>query len=453
MRATEMCCKLTTATTLSLIAATSLAAVSQEEADKLGEELTEMGAEKAGNGDEIPAYEGGLREAPESYEGNHRSVDPFPEDEELFRIDQSNVEEHAERLSPGQVAMIEKYDSFFIPVYPTRRTAAYPEHWQEQTLENATTVELEPTGNGLENYETGTPFPIPQSGVEAIFNHTTRYRGGSVTRHIAQATPEPDGEFSVVKLSEDITYPPYLSDYREGEHENILFYFRTTITAPSRLAGDVLLVHETLNQVEKERSVWVYNSAQRRVRRAPNVAYDGTPSGTESQRTADNLDMFNGAPDRYNWELMGKKEMYIPYNSYALASDELDYEDIIQAGHINPALTRYELHRVWHVRATLKEDARHVYHQRDLYIDEDSWQIALSEHYDGRGDLWRVGEAHMLQAYDVEVPFYALETLYDLLSERYIVTGMTNQENPPFEFDTNRRSSYYTPAALRRSGR
>ncbi|MDX1587338.1 MAG: DUF1329 domain-containing protein [Oleiphilaceae bacterium] len=453
MPARKLFCHIAAVTSLSLIAATAFAEVSPEEAEKLGNELTAMGAEKSGNGDEIPAYEGGLREAPEGYEGNHRYVNPFPEDEELFRIDQGNVDEYADRLSPGQVAMIKKYDYFFIPVYPTRRTAAYPREWEEQTRSNATQVELEPSGNGLINYETGTPFPLPQSGVEAVFNHTTRYRGGSVTRHIAQASPQPDGEFSAVKLSEDITYPPYLTDYREGEHDNILFYFRTTITEPSRLSGDVLLVHETLNQVKKERSVWVYNNAQRRVRRAPNVAYDGTPSGTESQRTADNLDMYNGAPDRYNWELMGKKEMYIPYNSYRLASGELEYDDIIQAGHIDPSLTRYELHRVWHVRATLKDDARHVYHQRDLYIDEDSWQIAVVDHFDERGDLWRVAEAHMLQAYDVQVPFYALETLYDLLSGRYIVTGMTNQENPPFEFGTERRSSYYTPAALRRSGR
>ncbi|MDX1588786.1 MAG: DUF1329 domain-containing protein [Oleiphilaceae bacterium] len=431
----------------------ALASVSQEEADKLGDELTMIGANPEGNGDEIPPYEGGLTTPPDDYKGDQRYVNPFPDDKELFRIDKSNVDEYKDKLSPGQVAMIETYDDYFMPVYKTRRTAAYPGEWQERTRENATEVELEKSGNGILNYETGTPFPIPEAGQEIIFNHTTRYRGGSVKRNIAQIAPQTDGEFSVVKLTEDITYPTYLTDYEPEDHENILFYFRQTTTAPSRLSGNVLLVHETIDQVEEGRSAWVYNSGQRRVRRAPNVAYDGPGTAADGQRTADNLDMFNGAPDRYNWEIIGKQEMYIPYNNYDLASQELSYDDIIQAGHIDQSLTRYELHRVWHVRATLKEDERHIYAQRDFFVDEDSWQIAVVDHYDGRGELWRVAEAKMLQDYDNKIPFYAFETLNDLLSGRYIVIGLTNEEEDPYTFGTERRSSFYTPAALRRAGR
>ena len=218
------------------------------------------------------------------------------------------------------------------------------------------------------------------------------------------------------------------------------------------LAGNVLLVHETINQVKEPRRAWLYNSGQRRVRRAPNVAYDGPGTAADGQRTSDNLDLYNGAPDRYNWELKGKKELYIPYNSYRLTDESLSYDDIIKPGHVDQGLTRYELHRVWHVTATLKDGERHVYGKRDFYIDEDTWQIAAVDHYDGRGNLWRVAEAHAMQIYDANIPAYAFETLYDLLSGRYLVMGLTNEEDEPYQYGTERRSREYTPAALRRDG-
>src|SRR5690606_31199989 len=112
-------------------------------------------------------------------------------------------------------------------------------------------------------------------------------------------------------------------------------------------AGNVLLVHETIDQVAEPRKAWIYNAGQRRVRRAPQVSYDGPGTAADGQRTADQFDMFNGAPDRYEWKLVGKKEMYIPYNAYKLDEQGLPYDDIIKPNHMNPDLLRYELHRVW----------------------------------------------------------------------------------------------------------
>lgn len=435
-----------------ILSGNTLAAVSQEEAAKLGDTLTLIGAEKEGNGDEIPSWDGGLTEAPDGYKGDGRYVDPFPGDEELFRIDQSNVEEYSDRLTPGQIATIKAYDDYFIPVYKTRRTGSYPQDIQEKTRENATNVELVESGNGLKNYQTATAFPIPQNGLEVIFNHITRYRGGSFTRNVAQVTPQSNGDFSPVRFTESFTERVALKDYESDKDQNVMFYFKQAITAPSRLAGNVLLVHETINQVKEPRRAWLFNSGQRRVRRAPNVAYDGPGTAADGQRTSDNLDLYNGAPDRYNWELKGKKELYIPYNSYRLASEDLSYDDIIKPGHIDQSLARYELHRVWHVTATLKDGERHVYGKRDFYIDEDTWQIAVVDHYDGRGNLWRVAEAHNMQIYDAGIPAYAFETLYDLLSGRYLVMGLTNEESDPYEYGTKRQSREYTPAALRRDG-
>jgi hypothetical protein len=162
--------------------------------------------------------------------------------------------------------------------------------------------------------------------------------------------------------------------------------------------------------------------------------------------------MYNGAPDRYDWKLVGKKELYIPYNSYRLDSPNLKYSDILKAGHINQDLTRYELHRVWHVEATLKSGERHIYAKRDFYIDEDTWQAAIIDQYDGRGNLWRVSEAHAQYYYDNQVPWYTLETSYDLQSGRYLALGMKNEEKRAYEFGFTATESEFTPAALRQSG-
>ncbi|MBS3805801.1 MAG: DUF1329 domain-containing protein [Oleiphilaceae bacterium] len=439
--------------TASLFAGNAFAAVSADEAAKLGDTLTPMGATKAGNGDEIPAWDGGLPNIPASYKNDGIYVDPFADEEPLFTIDQSNVSEYEDRLSPGQVAMIKKYSDYKMKVYPTHRTSTYPDDVLEATVANATEVELVAGGNGLQNYQTATPFPIAQNGLEAIWNHITRYRGGSVSRNVGQVTPTADGSYSVVKFQDELSWRTYLEDYKADEDENVLFYFKQAITAPSRLAGNVLLVHETINQVKEPRRAWVYNAGQRRVRRAPQVSYDGPGTASDGLRTSDNFDMFNGAPDRYNWELMGKKEMYIPYNAYGLTDRSLSYDDIVKPGHINQDLARYELHRVYHVQATLKDGERHIYAKRDFYIDEDSWQASVIDHYDGRGELWRVAEAHNMYFYDQQVPWYAIETLNDLLSGRYLALGLTNQERDPYEFGIRRSSRDYTPSALRRSSR
>ncbi|MFE8072090.1 DUF1329 domain-containing protein [Marinobacteraceae bacterium S3BR75-40.1] len=440
--------------TLSLLAGSAWGKVSPSEAAKLGDTLTPIGAEKAGNGGEIPAWDGGLQKVPAGFSDSSGYVDPFADEAPKFIIDQSNVDQYKDKLSAGQVAMIQKYADYKIPVYPTHRTSAYPQKVYDIVKKNATNTELVQGGNGLKDFDTAFPFPIPQNGLEVIWNHITRYRGGSVARDVGQVTPLANGDYSVVKFKDEITWRTALTDADSNEDNNVLFYFKQAITAPSRLAGNVLLVHETIDQVKEPRRAWVYNAGQRRVRRAPQVAYDGPGTASDGMRTSDNFDMYNGAPDRYNWELKGKKEMYIPYNSYKLNSKEYTYDQIVKAGHINQDLTRYELHRVWHVVATLKEGERHIYAKRDFYIDEDTWGASVIDHYDGRGELWRVAEAHNMYFYDKKVPWYAMEVLYDVLSGRYLALGLTNEvEGKAYEFDIKRSTQDYTPAALRRSGR
>ncbi|MHC8301693.1 DUF1329 domain-containing protein [Pseudomonas sp. ZS1P83] len=441
---------------LSLLATNVMAAVSPDEANKLGTSLTPLGAEKAGNADgSIPAWTGGIPKNAGAVDSKGFLADPFASEKPLFVITPANVDKYKDKLSEGQVAMFKRYpQTYKIPVYPTHRTVAVPPEIYESAKRSALNVNSINEGNGLANF-TGNryyAFPIPKTGVEVIWNHVTRYHGGNLRRTITQATPQSNGDFTVIRFKDEVAVPSLLGDLKPGSDENVLSYFKQEVTAPARLAGNVLLVHETLDQVKEPRKAWIYNAGQRRVRRAPQVAYDGVGTSSDGLRTTDNFDMFSGAPDRYDWKLIGKKEMYIPYNSYKLDSPNLKYTDVIKAGHINQDLTRYELHRVWEVVATVKPNERHVYAKRHMYIDEDSWQVALADHYDGRGLLWRVAEGHAQFYYDHQVPAYTVEALYDVIAGRYIALGMKNEEKRSFEFNIDAKAGDYTPAALRSTG-
>jgi hypothetical protein len=445
-----------TALALSLLASQVMAAVSADEAAQLGTTLTPLGAEKAGNADgSIPAWTGGIGKDAGAVDAKGFLADPFANEKPLFTITAQNVDQYKDKLSDGQVAMLKRYpETYRIPVYPSHRTVNVPQAVQDAAKKSALYVQPINDGNGLAHFAESRyyAFPIPKNGVEVIWNHVTRYRGGNLRRVITQATPQVNGSYTPIRFEEEVAVPQEMPDLPAAKGENVLLFFKQQVTAPSRLAGNVLLVHETLDQVKEPRLAWIYNAGQRRVRRAPQVAYDGPGTAADGLRTSDNFDMFSGAPDRYDWKLVGKKEMYIPYNSYKLDSPSLKYDDVIKAGHINQDLTRYELHRVWEVVATVKPGERHIYAKRHMYIDEDSWQVALVDHYDGRGQLWRVAEGHAQFYYHQQVPAYTLEALYDIIAGRYLALGMKNEEKHSFEFGFVGKAADYTPAALRNAG-
>ncbi|RUO21744.1 DUF1329 domain-containing protein [Aliidiomarina haloalkalitolerans] len=435
---------------LSLVSAGVNAAVSQEEAARLGQDLTPLGAERAGNADgTIPEWTGGYSRPGEDV---NRPQNPFPDDRPLFTITRENLNDHRDRLSPGQIAMFERYDTFKMHIYETRRTAAYPQDIYDIVRKNAENARLVEGGSGLVGFEGYVPFPIPNSGLEVIWNHLTRYRGGAVQRTVGQFPVQANGRFEMVRLREQLVWPEHLEGGRTDADDNILFYFLQEVLAPARLTGTVLLVHDTIDQVKESRRAWLYNAGQRRVRRAPNVAYDGPGTASDGLRTSDGLDIFNGAPDKYEWKLVGKKEMYIPYNNYKLMDPSLKYTDIIMPGHLNPEHLRYELHRVWVVEATVKDGERHIYAQRNFFIDEDTWTASVVDHYDGRGELWRVAEAYNAQFYGSDVPWMAAEALYDLNNGRYIALGLANEEGDFIDFNITPRRQDFTQQALRRMG-
>jgi len=437
------------AVALALASGAATAKVTPQEANKLGKQLTLMGAEKAGNSaGSIPAYKGGLKQ--------NSNVDPYRDiyanEAPLFVITRDNLDKHKNNLTPGQLAMFAKYPATYkMAIYPTHRTANYPKRIQQKAKKNAATSALLSGGNGLTHFDETIPFAIPQSGVEVIWNHETRFRGGNVELNNANLQVSRDGSFMAIKSRSRLALPRYLSGgFNPKKDKNILFYFTSYTKAPARLTGNVLLVHETIDQVNEPRKAWQYNAGQRRVRRAPQVAYDA-PEG-DGLRTTDQVDMYNGSPDRYDWKLVGKKEIYIPYNSYKIMDRSAKYSDIINPGHINQDFARYELHRVWHVQGTLKKGARHIYAKRDLFVDEDSWQVAVADHYDNRGELWRVSEGHAMQFVNANTTWYVANTSYDLISGRY-VAELNNEERDAMIFGENMKRKEFTTSALRRSGR
>ncbi|BBB30488.1 DUF1329 domain-containing protein [Neptunomonas japonica] len=441
---------------MTLLAGAVTAAVSPDQAAKLGDSLTPVGAETAGNAaGTIPAWDGGIKTAPKGFKVTGERIDPYGDDKPLFTITAANLDQYKDNLTPGQIALLKRYpDTHKMHVYPTRRSAAYPQKVYDAAKKNATSATLVSGGNGIVDFAVSVPFPIPQTGIEAMWNHITRYRGGSVERTIASVPVQRNGDYTLVRIKDQLIFPEYLVEgYDAKKDNNILFYYIQKVLEPTRLTGNVLLVHETLDQVKEPRLAWVYNAGQRRVRRAPQVAYDGPGFASDGQRTSDNLDMFNGAPDKYNWKLVGKKEVYIPYNSFKLASKKLKYKDILKAGHVNPDHSRYELHRVWEIEGTLKDGERHIYSRRSVYLDEDSWQAAVVDQYDGRNELWRVSEGHNMQFYEVTAPWLSLETLHDLNSGRYMAIGLTNEEKIGFDFAHRAKHRDFTPAAIRRSGK
>lgn len=426
----------------------ALAALTPDEARRLDTELTPVGAERRGNADgTIPPWTGGLTAPPADWQPAMGYVDPFAKEAPLFVIARANADRYAAQLSPGLRGLLTRNDNFRMPVYPTHRTAVLPKAVTDRARAQATGVTLD--GFGLKHLNGSTiPFPVPHNGLEAIWNHLVRYVGGGVERTAHTFPVRASGETYRIGFHAFRVY----DENMEPRTENRLFSSKGNFTEPASLRGNVFLVHEPVDQVIEKRSAWVYNAGQRRVRRAPDLGYDGINDGTEGLLTTDQVDGYNGAPDRFEWKLLGKRELYVPYNAYRIGDKKLKYPDIVQKGTVNPDLMRYELHRVWVVEATLKSGEKHLYGKRTFYLDEDSWSVLIEEAHSVRGDLWRVALHPLVQYYDVRLPWYRVSIYHDLDSGAYLVGGLDNEIADPIRFGIKARQSEFEPDALRRTG-
>jgi len=357
-------------------------------------------------------------------------------------------------LTAGQKALFETYpDSFAMTVYPSRRSASYPDWVYEGVRTNAANAELVTEGKGgVRNARITSPFPFPKSGVEVIWNHNLRWRGVHINLSNGQAAVTRRGRYGLV-LSVQQFGVPYatrtLTPFSR-RYPNMMLGYKFKTIQPSLLAGDGMMIIEPIDQTSDPRKSWIYSRNARRVLRIAYAAYEFPAPGSDGLSTIDELGLYNGAPDRFEWELLGKKEMLIPYNSYRLHQSNLRYDDLLQPGHMRPDYARYELHRVWVVEGRLRDDQRHVYSRRVFYVDEDSWQVSLSDSYDLEGNLWRTAMAHGLNYYTAPVHLSTLDVHHDLVERRYFADGLDNRRKPyvfvqgsdPREFSPNALSYY-----------
>ncbi len=416
-------------------------------------ELTPMGSPTAGNdAGTIPAWTGGITAPPPGYELGMSHPDPYADDSVLFTITADNVDEYADKLSAGHQALLRQYPTYKIQVYPSRRSTSLPQHVYDATRANSQTARLVNGFEGVAGATMGVPFPHATTAEELIWNHKLKYRGAGVHRMRNTATPNRAGQYSLVRMEEEAVVPYSKPGVTAAEVGDVHLYLLQMLHSPARMAGQIILVHETLDQSSVPRSAWTYNPGQRRVRRAPQIAYDSPASSSDGIRTYDQYDMFNGAMDRYDWRVVGQREMYVPYNAYQLHSDDRTVDEIIEPLHIEQDYARYELQRVWIVEATLKPGFRNIYGRRVFYIEWDSWQIVMADLYDSRDRLWRFSEAHPINYYEVPLVWTTLEVHYDLASGRYAALGLTNDDMVnDFTFDAP--VSAFSPTTLRTRGR
>lgn len=411
--------RMTIAVGLSLSLATSVfAAVSNEEAAQLGgDKLTPVGAERAGNADgSIPAWAPDWKGPAMPQEGGIYP-DPFVGEKPKLSITAQNMGEYDSKLSEGTKALLKRWPEYKVQVYQSHRVVDFPDSIKAATAKNATRVKSTVDGSDLEGAMGGYPYPIPKTGAEAIWNHNLRYYGPPYRSKFTGYLIDSSGNRILTHDLDNYTDSPYYDNPDEPQH---LFQRRLSIyVGPARNVGDKTLTNMVLNfGKDGNNKVWNYTQGQRRVRLAPDLGYDSPMTNAGGSYFFDELGMWEGQLDRFDFKLVGKKEMYVPYNNYKLIMHSKP-EDAYGKKFANPDLTRWEPHRVWVVEATLKSGMRHAQSKKVFYIDEDSWSIVLYEAYDQAGKLMRSAQGFVTYDWNTKSVPNTPVIVYDLIKGQY----------------------------------
>jgi hypothetical protein len=426
----------------------TLAAVGDDEARQLGTTLTPFGAEKAGNKDgTIPEYAGGVTTPPSGYvKGSGTLPDPFSADKPLYTITAKNVDEHADKLSEATRALFKKYPDFRIDVYPTRRSAAFPKTVLDNTLKNATRCKTIEGGLALvPECRGGVPFPIAKTGDEMMWNHLLRFQGYHYDFRAKTYVVDSSGRSTMTdEFTAQQEWPYYIDNTSNPE----IFYRVRSDKLMTRSVGVINTYYDYLNPVATGRRAWTYSPGQRRVRVAPDFAYDTPTDSSGGVETFDDSTLFSGKLDRFDFKLVGKKELLMPYNNYQLQLTKAD--ELLKPGFVNPDKVRWELHRAWVVEATLKPGKRHIYSKRVFYWDED-WGGGMVDLYDTAGKIWRGKYAMSTPDYNIPAPQMGSTFTYDLINGIYAFLTHT-ADTGGRTVGQQRPSSYFTPDAMAGAG-
>lgn len=422
----------------------ALAAVTAEEAAQLGKTLTPLGAERAGNKEgTIPEWDGGMTKAiPGTVKGKF-PPDPFASDKPVLSISAKNMDAYADKLSEGTKAMMKKHAGYRIDVYPTRRTASAPQWVYKNTASNATRAKSAHGGLSVEGAHGGVPFPIPKTGNEIMWNHLLRWEGETYRMSPQAIVVSANGKRVLASRNDVVVKRPYYD--REGSPEKTkeFWLFRLTSKAPAFKAGESILLRNQLDMSEEGPQSWQYIVGQRRVRRAPSIGYDTPDFVASGANFFDEAYVFMGRQDRFDFKLIGKKEMYIPYNTNAFHHASID--EAFSENYLNPEKVRWELHRVWVVEAQVKEGKRHAVAKRRYYVDEDTWNAVLVDGWDAKGQLWKAQFSLPVVVPELPGVYQGPYGLYDLLSGQWVMNNARNEITPQYELMPSMPDSYFTP--------
>jgi len=429
-------------------------AISEEEASKLGGPLlTPIGAERAGNKDgTIPEWTGVPIPSPKNFKpGSGVRPDPFADEKPLFSINQKNMDKYSDKLSEGVKTFMKRYPDYRIDVYKTHRTMVFPKWYYDQTKKSATKCQVinddkTLSGRGCHG---GTPFPIPKAGIELYWNHAIRFQGEANTNEMECYNITTEGKVSISTLAKQ--YYSFVWNDLSKEDDNRVQLVRTYYVGPARRVGEGIVISATSDYAGKGATVWQYLPGQRRVRLAPDFCCDTPSAATGGASTIDDAGVVNGTPERFTWNIIGKKEMYIPYNANKIAYYQGDVNKAILPKFLNPDLIRWELHRVWILEAKLKPGKRHVYYKRVVYLDEDTFGAVMSDNYDKRGAFYRTTIAYPTYSYDAQAPFDYFQTYYDVISNSYAVYQWPRLTTG-FQYIKPPRESFFSADALAGGG-
>ncbi|KRB93536.1 DUF1329 domain-containing protein [Noviherbaspirillum sp. Root189] len=431
----------------------SLAGVSADEAAQLGKTLTPLGGEKAGNKDgSIPAWDGGYtKPLPGFKNGERRDHDPFASEKPLYTVTAKNMDQYADKLTDGTKAMLKKYPSYRLDVYPTHRTAAAPQWVYENTLKNASRAKLDEKGVPAGAFG-GIPFPIPKNGQEVMWNYLLHWRGADFHIDFRHYLITSDGKpVMTVDAQGEFSMPYYYQETSPDKWNGNYWNIRLINAGPPVRAGEA--INGRLNVDSDKDQSYVYLAGQRRTRKLPNACCDTPTPATAGVMTFDELEVWSGRLDRFDWKLVGKKEVLIPYNTNKL-NKPTNSADVLGANHLNPDHVRWELHRVWVVEANLKAGQRHVAPKGVYYVDEDSWLAVLGDRWDAKGQLWKSTWLMPILMPDLPAVTQISFGFNDLLSNTWFAGNLMNDKQSQYKIVTPHfPDSLFSPDALSSNAR
>lgn len=422
------------------------AAVTAEEAGKLKSALTPLGANRAANEDgSIPTWDGGITQPLPGNKMGDIPTEIFTGEKSIFQVTAKNMAEYSDFLSEGTKALLQKYpDTFRLDVYPTHRTASAPQLIYDRTFKNATECQVTDGGYSIQGCIGGTPFPIPKEGVEVMWNFLMRIEASSIEYSFKNIVGNADGSHTLATRNEiAFQYPQYYKDAVAEDWSGVYSMFRFNTLEPPFKAGESLVIRDSIN-LKRPRQAWQYLVGQRRVRRAPTVSYDTPDFVASGANYFDEVQAFFGALDRFQWKLVGKKELLIPYNTNGFIGAKL--EDAIAKFHLNPDEVRWERHRVWEIEATVAPGKRHAVPKRTYYLDEDTWLIALVDGYDTEGTLWRTTQVTPFVVPKLPAVMMKTATVFNLQANTMSVIQALNGED--FKIVPRKPETYFTGDAV-----